>query len=142
MTRWLIAFAGVAGAVAVGFGAFGAHALRKKLPEDRLANLELGVRYLYFHIPALLAVAWLSSGFPCGGNLFTTIAAWSFVGGMVLFSGSLITLALTGERRWGRVTPVGGVLLLVGWVALIGAGLTVTSAAPAGPFIRSFLQTC
>lgn len=129
MTRWLIAFAGVAGAVAVGFGAFGAHALRAKLPDDRLATLELGVRYLFFHIPPLLAVAWLSSGFPCGGNLFTTIAAWSFVLGMVLFSGSLITLALTGEKRWGRVTPVGGVLLLIGWAALIGAGLTVTSSS-------------
>ena len=126
MTRWLIAFAGVAGAVAVGFGAFGAHALRRKLPEDRLANLELGVRYLFFHIPALLAVAWLSIVFPCGGNLFTTIAGWSFVLGMILFSGSLIVLALTGEKRWGRVTPVGGVLLLIGWAALIGAGLTVT----------------
>ena len=105
--------------------------MRAKLPEDRLANLELGVRYLFFHIPALLAVAWLSSGFPCGGNLFTTIAAWSFVLGMVLFSGSLIVLALTGEKRWGRVTPVGGVLLLIGWAALIGAGLTV--ASPHGP---------
>jgi uncharacterized membrane protein YgdD (TMEM256/DUF423 family) len=132
MTRWLIAFAGVAGVVAVGFGAFGAHALRAKLPEDRLANLELGVRYLFFHIPALLAVAWLSSGFPCGGNLFTTIAGWSFVLGMVLFSGSLIILALTGEKRWGRVTPVGGVLLLIGWAALIGAGLTVTSSSAGG----------
>jgi len=139
MTRWLIAFAGVAGAVAVGFGAFGAHALRRKLPEDRLANLELGVRYLFFHIPALLAVAWLST--LCGGEPFEAIAAWSFVLGMVLFAGSLLTLALTGERRWGAVTPVGGVLLLIGWAALIGAGFAA-SAAPSGPFIRSFLQTC
>ncbi len=74
-------------------------------------------------------------------NLFDDVAAWSFVLGMVLFSGSLIVLALTGERRWGRVTPVGGVLLLVGWAALIGAGFAA-SAAPSGPFIRSFLQTC
>ena len=132
MSTWLVAAAGVAGLVAVGFGAFGAHALRKKLPEDRLATLELGVRYLFFHIPALLAVAWLSSGFPCGGNLFTTIAEWSFVLGMVLFSGSLIVLALTGERRWGRVTPVGGMLLLIGWAALIGAGLTVTFSSAGG----------
>jgi uncharacterized membrane protein YgdD (TMEM256/DUF423 family) len=126
MTRWLIGFAGVAGFLAVAFGAFGAHALRKKLPEDRMANLELGVRYLYFHIPGVLAVAWLST--LCGGEPFEAVAAWSFVLGMVLFSGSLIVLALTGERRWGRVTPVGGVLLLIGWAALIGAGFAVASA--------------
>lgn len=123
MSTWLVAAAGVAGLVAVGFGAFGAHALRKKLPEDRLANLELGVRYLFFHIPALLAVAWLST--ICGAELFKTIAAWSFIMGMVVFSGSLIVLALTGERRWGRVTPVGGVLLLIGWAALVGIALTI-----------------
>ena len=130
MTRWLIAFAGAAGAVAVGFGAFGAHALRKRLPEDRLANLELGVRYVFFHIPALLAVAWLST--ICGAELFKAVAAWSFVLGIVLFSGSLIVLALTGERRWGAVTPFGGVLLLIGWAALIGAGLTVTFSSAGG----------
>jgi len=139
MTRWLVAFAGVAGAVAVGFGAFGAHALRRKLPEDRLANLELGVRYLYFHIPGVLAAAWLSSAVPCGGNTFATVAGWSFVLGMVLFSGSLIVLALTGERRWGRVTPVGGVLLIVGWIALVGAAFSASSASHA--FFGS-LVTC
>ena len=137
MTRWLIALAGVAGAVAVGFGAFGAHALRTKLPEDRMANLELGVRYLFFHIPALLAVAWLSSGFPCGGNRFTAIAGWSFVLGMVVFSGSLVVLALTGEERWGAVTPIGGILLIVGWIAIAGAAFSVGTASNAfmGPLI-------
>jgi uncharacterized membrane protein YgdD (TMEM256/DUF423 family) len=135
MTRWLVGFAGVAGFVAVAFGAFGAHALRKKLPEDRVANLELGVRYVFFHIPALLAVAWLSSGFPCGGNLFTAIAGWSFILGIVGFSGSLIVLALTGERRWGRVTPIGGILLLAGWASLVVAALT-TPVFPADGIFR------
>ena len=137
MTRWLIAFAGVAGVVAVGFGAFGAHALRAKLPEDRLATLDLGVRYLFFHIPALLAVAWLSS--LCGGEPFEAVAGWSFVLGMVVFSGSLITLALTGEKRWGAVTPIGGILLIVGWIALVGAGFSATNASHA--FFAS-LVTC
>jgi uncharacterized membrane protein YgdD (TMEM256/DUF423 family) len=139
MTRWLIAFAGVAGAVAVAFGAFGAHALRKKLPEDRLANLELGVRYIFFHIPGVLAAAWLSSAVPCGGNTFATVAGWSFALGMVLFSGSLIVLALTGEKRWGRVTPVGGILFIVGWIALVGAAFSASSASHA--FFGS-LVTC
>ncbi len=130
MTRWLIAFAGVAGAVAVGFGAFGAHALAREVARGPPgARSNSGVRYLFFHIPALLAVAWLSSASPCGGNTFATVAGWSFVLGMMLFSGSLITLALTGEKRWGRVTPVGGVLLIVGWIALAGAGFSATSAS-------------
>src|SRR4029077_4669784 len=132
MTRWLIAFAGVSGAGAVGFGAVGGQALRTKVPEDRITTLESGFRYLFFHIPGVLAVAWLSSGFPCGGNLFTTIAGWSFVIGMTLFSGSLIALALTGEKRWGAVAPVGGVLLLTGWVGVVGIALTI-GAQHVGP---------
>jgi uncharacterized membrane protein YgdD (TMEM256/DUF423 family) len=139
MTRWLIAFAGVAGAVAVGFGAFGAHALRSKLPQERLANLELGVRYLFFHIPALLAVAWLST--ICGAELFKTIAAWSFVLGTVSFSGSLIVLALTGEKRWGRVTPVGGVLLLIGWAALVATAIAIGTHR-SGPISYYGLASC
>ena len=68
-----------------------------------MANLELGVRYLFCHIPALLAVAWLSSGFPCGGSaLRRRSAGWSFVLGIVVFSGSLVVLALTGETTLGR----------------------------------------
>jgi uncharacterized membrane protein YgdD (TMEM256/DUF423 family) len=121
----------------VAFGAFGAHALRAKLPADRMANLDLGVRYLFFHIPALLAVAWLST--LCGGELFEAIAAWAFVIGLVAFSGSLMVLALTGEGRWGAVTPVGGVLLLIGWVCLAAAAV----AASREPAVSSsFLVSC
>jgi uncharacterized membrane protein YgdD (TMEM256/DUF423 family) len=121
VTKTLLILAGVYGFVGVGLGAFGAHALRARLPEERLANLELAVRYVFFHIPALLAVAWLHT--LIGGELFEEIAGWSFALGVLVFSGSLVLLALTGERRWGAVTPVGGVLLLVGWGALIGAAI-------------------
>ena len=121
MTKTLMILAGVYGFVGVGLGAFGAHALRARLPEERLANLELAVRYVFFHIPALLAVAWLHT--LIGGELFEEIAGWSFALGVLVFSGSLVLLALTGERRWGAVTPVGGVLLLIGWGALIGAAI-------------------
>jgi len=133
VTRWLLAAAGVVGFVAVALGAFGAHALRSRLPDERLANLELAVRYLFFHVPALLAVAWVST--MCGGQPFTAIAAWSFVLGILLFSGSLLVLAFTGERRWGAVTPIGGVLLLVGWASLIVAALLIT-VGPAGATAR------
>lgn len=126
MTRVLIAVAGLYGFLAVALGAFGAHALKAKLPSERLANLELAVRYAFWHVPPLLTVAWLA--LRAGGGTFETVAAWALTLGVLLFSGSLVALALTGRRRWGAVTPFGGILLLVGWVALIGAGLAAPAA--------------
>lgn len=126
MTRWLLVLAGIYGFCGVALGAFGAHALKSKLPEERLANVELAVRYLFFHIPALLAVAWMGS--QCMRTTVpTAIAAWAFALGVLLFSGSLGALALTGNRRWGAVTPIGGALLLIGWLALAVAGLSVVT---------------
>lgn len=130
MTRTMVVLASVVGSLGVALGAFGAHALKAKVPADRLERLELAVRYAFFHVPALLAVGWLSGR--CGGELFVTIAGWAFGLGILLFSGSLVVLALTGNRRWGAVTPFGGVLLLVGWVALAIAGWLVTGTAASG----------
>jgi uncharacterized membrane protein YgdD (TMEM256/DUF423 family) len=113
------------GFLGVAFGAFGAHALKEKVPPDRLERLELAVRYAFFHVPGLLAVGWLAGR--CGGELFVTIAGWAFGLGVLMFSGSLVVLALTGNRRWGAVTPFGGVLLLVGWVALAAAAWTIAA---------------
>ena len=124
MTRATLVLASVYGFLGVAFGAFGAHALKEKVPPERLERLELGVRYAFFHVPALFATAWLASA--CGGELFVTIAGWAFGLGVLFFSGSLVVLALTGNRRWGAVTPIGGVLLLVGWAALaIAAWLAI-----------------
>ena len=97
MTRWMLVLASLYGFLGVAFGAFGAHALKEKVPPERLERLELAVRYAFFHVPALLAVAWLASA--CGGELFVTIAGWAFALGVLLFSGSLVVLALTGNRR-------------------------------------------
>ena len=129
--------AGLFGFLGVAFGAFGAHALKEKIPAQRLDRLELAVRYVFFHIPALLATAWLASA--CGGELFVTIAAWTLPLGMLLFSGSLVVLALTGDRRWGAVTPFGGALLLVGWLALAAAGWTI---AETGGFATALDSAC
>ena len=133
MTRMLLVVAGLFGFIGVGLGAFGAHALRSRLPQERLANVELAVRYLFFTIPGLLAVAWLAGS--CGGELAETTAAWGLGLGALLFSGSLVALAFTGARRWGAVTPIGGVLLLLGWAGLVVAGLT-TTAWPADGILR------
>jgi uncharacterized membrane protein YgdD (TMEM256/DUF423 family) len=101
--------------LAVAAGAFGAHALRARLPPDLLAVFETGARYQMYHALALLAVAWASNHWP-GTPL--RAAGWLFIGGTLLFSGSLYLLALTGARWLGAITPLGGLLFLAGWAAL------------------------
>lgn len=112
----------IAGFLAVALGAFGAHALRDKLPENRLAVYHTGVQYQMYHAFALVVVAILmsmghSSALNWAGSLFTA--------GIVLFSGSLYTLAVTGIRKLGAITPLGGLCFLAGWIALIVGGLKV-----------------
>ena len=109
----LFAFAGVAA------GAFGAHALRDLLPQSLLAIFETGVRYQMYHALALLLTARAAALWP--GKL-TTVAGWLFVGGIVIFSGSLYVLATTGILWLGAVTPLGGVAFLTAWILLALAG--------------------
>jgi uncharacterized membrane protein YgdD (TMEM256/DUF423 family) len=106
------------GFLAVAAGAFGAHALRARIPPDLLAVFETGVRYQMYHALALFAVAWVSSRWPTPQ---ATWAGWLFVAGTVLFSGSLYVLSLTGVRWLGAITPLGGVAFLAGWLALAWA---------------------
>jgi uncharacterized membrane protein YgdD (TMEM256/DUF423 family) len=119
----------VLGFIAVAIGAFGSHALREKLTLARAATFETGVRYQMWHALALFAVvvidAWRPTRGPAfylvaeGGSGWPVLAAgWLFVAGVVLFSGSLYALALTGRRTWGAVTPFGGFCLLLGWALL------------------------
>jgi uncharacterized membrane protein YgdD (TMEM256/DUF423 family) len=111
-------FAGLGALVAflaVAFGAFGAHALRARLTPEDLAIFETGVRYQMYHAFALLAVAWASSRWPGG---LTHAAGWAFFAGILIFSGSLYVLVLSGQRWLGAVTPLGGVAFLAGWLLL------------------------
>jgi len=107
--------AGLAG-VAVALGAFGAHGLRAALPADLLANFETGVRYHMYHALGLLAAALAVTWRP--GSALPVIAGWLFVAGIVLFSGSLYAMALTGWRWLGAITPLGGAAFIAGWVCL------------------------
>ncbi|MDB4948965.1 MAG: hypothetical protein JWM27_1614 [Gemmatimonadetes bacterium] len=102
--------------LAVAAGAFGAHALRARLAPDLLAVFETAARYQMYHALALLAASYAAAR--RGG----TAAGWLFIGGTVLFSGSLYLLAVTGVRWLGAVTPLGGVAFLAGWLALARAG--------------------
>lgn len=112
-----------AGAALCGLGvvleAFGAHGLRARVTPDMLAVFETGVRYHLIHGLAVLAVAWAASRWP---SAWIGAAGWLFAAGIVVFSGSLYILAISGVRWWGAVTPIGGVCFLAGWAALaVGA---------------------
>ena len=110
--------AALSGAVVVIAGAFGAHALEGQLAPRLAAAFETGVRYQAWHTLALLAVlAWRASHQLAGQRL--AMALWA--AGMALFAGSLYAMALSGATGLGMVTPVGGVLMIGGWLALAGA---------------------
>jgi uncharacterized membrane protein YgdD (TMEM256/DUF423 family) len=109
----------------VATGAFGAHSLRRTLPPEWLVIFETGVRYQMYHALGLVAVAWASSRW---SSNFIHIAGWLFLTGILLFSGSLYALCLTGVRGLGMLTPVGGICFLVGWGVLAwGVATTVSN---------------
>lgn len=101
--------------LAVATGAFGAHALESRLDERMRQVWETAARYQMYHALALLAVAWIASRVE---HVSTTVAGWAFVVGIVVFSGSLYALALSGIRWLGAITPIGGTGFLIGWIAL------------------------
>ena len=115
MDRTVLLIAALAGFVAVALGAFGAHGLRGRLSPEVLTAFETGVRYQMYHALALFATALLMTRL--SGRLIQA-AAWLFMTGIVLFSGSLYTLALTGSSVFGAITPIGGLAFLAGWACL------------------------
>jgi uncharacterized membrane protein YgdD (TMEM256/DUF423 family) len=120
MDKTFLFVGALAGFLAVAFGAFGAHALRSRLTPEMLGVFETGVRYQMYHALAILAVGAILAR--SGGWLFST-AGWLFTAGIVLFSGSLYVLALTGVTIVGAITPIGGLLFLAGWACLLVASL-------------------
>lgn len=104
----------VLGGLGVVFGAFGAHALKARLTPDKLEIYEVGVRYQLVHALALLAVAAVLQNTPEAASRPT----WLFLSGTVVFSGTLYAMALGAPSWLGAVTPVGGLLLIGGWIAL------------------------
>jgi uncharacterized membrane protein YgdD (TMEM256/DUF423 family) len=108
--------------VAVGAGAFGTHALRTRIPPERIQTFETATRYTMYHALGLFAVVWFRTLGP--DQLSETVAGVAFIAGVLVFGGSLVALSLTGERRWGAVAPIGGACFLVGWAAMLIAALT------------------
>jgi uncharacterized membrane protein YgdD (TMEM256/DUF423 family) len=120
MDRTFLLIAATAGALGVALGAFGAHGLRSRVTPEMLGVFETGVRYHMYHALALLLVAAVAG--QTGGRL-PFAAGWSFLAGIVLFSGSLYVLAVTGIAAFGAVTPIGGLAFLIGWLCLAAAAL-------------------
>jgi uncharacterized membrane protein YgdD (TMEM256/DUF423 family) len=117
MDRTFLLIGSVLGFLGVVFGAFGAHALRSRLSVEMLAVFETAVRYQMYHTFALLIVA-AAIGRIGDASLLVT-AGWFFFSGILLFSGSLYALAFTNVGMLGALTPVGGLLFLIGWGCLI-----------------------
>jgi uncharacterized membrane protein YgdD (TMEM256/DUF423 family) len=107
----------------VAFGAFGAHALRTRLDAEDLAIFEIGVRYQMYHALAIIACGLVALRID---NAAVKAAAICFIAGVVIFSGSLYGLTLSGQRWLGMVTPIGGFALLAGWASLAFAVLKPT----------------
>ena len=116
MDRLLYICAGIAGFVAVALGAFAAHGLKARLDPDMLAVFDTAVRYQMYHVFAIVAAAWAWARWQ---HKSFAVAGWLFAAGIVIFSGSLYVLALSGVRWLGAVTPFGGLAFLTGWMCLI-----------------------
>ena len=119
MTQFTLLFGSLLGGLAVLFGAFGAHALKKILSDDQLKSFETGVKYQLYHAIVLLVI---------GFNLalkttLETIMVYSFIAGIILFSFSIYGLVISSAKNkklkfLGLITPLGGLLLIIGWVLL------------------------
>ncbi|MBO0601301.1 DUF423 domain-containing protein [Sporosarcina sp. E16_3] len=110
-------------AIAVAFGAFGAHALKEKLSEHYLAIWETAVQYQMFHALALIAVGILMSPTLFGSVTQLSWAGYLILAGIIIFSGSLYVLSLSGIGILGAITPIGGVAFIAGWIMLIIAAI-------------------
>ena len=103
-------------ALAVVTGAFGAHALRERMPDDLLTVWQTAVHYHFYHALGLLGVGVLMTQW--GDTAALRTAAWLLVAGLLLFSGTLYLLAATGARQLGAVTPLGGAAFIAAWLAV------------------------
>lgn len=117
MPQFVLAAAAVYGLLGVILGAFGAHALSARLTQDMQAIWHTAVEYQFYHALALLGLGILLR--MLGANAWWHAAGWCFAAGILVFSGSLYTLALSGVRWWGAITPIGGLLLIAGWATLL-----------------------
>lgn len=114
--RWLLMAGSLNMFLAVASGAFGAHALKANLPLELMAVFHTGNQYHFFHALGLFAVAFAAGVFPA--SRLIRLSGMFILAGLILFSGSLYALSLTGQRWIGMVTPFGGMAFLASWLLL------------------------
>lgn len=105
------------GGLSVALGAFGAHVMKNKFSEYAMSVFDKGVYYQMVHSLVIFLTVLAAQAFVSQSKMFLT-AGWFFVFAIVIFSGSLYTIAFSGVRAWGAVTPIGGVSFLVAWILL------------------------
>src|ERR1700730_13805469 len=126
MSKFFLVTATLLGALSVGLGAFAAHALKKIVPPETLTTFETGVRYQFYHTFALLAVGILLERLPSQSLIW---AGYSFLIGIILFSGSLYLMTVlkatqnSGLGGIGIITPIGGLFFIAGWILLLAGVL-------------------
>lgn len=120
---WILS--AVNGFLAVALGAFGAHGLQRMLDgvDDAAKRLEWWETASHYHLTHALAIGLAAAALPRLAAGSATVAGFCFLGGILVFSGSLYTMTLTGVRALGAITPIGGLLLLAGWGALALAAI-------------------
>jgi uncharacterized membrane protein YgdD (TMEM256/DUF423 family) len=118
--RVLFGVGAILGFLGVAAGAFGAHAIRERVSPERLDNWKTAADYQLWHALATIAAAVIAVRWESGA---AAVAGWCFIAGVLLFSGSLYTHALTDRRKLGAITPIGGVLFLLGWALLVIAAI-------------------
>lgn len=133
MTRVFLIAGALFGATGVLLGAFGAHGLRARLTPEALSSWDTAVTYQLIHALALLFAGLLAKSTAEAANsaaeansavhLAISVAGTSWIVGILLFSGSIYVLAIGGPRFFGPITPVGGLALIVGWLALLVAAV-------------------
>ncbi len=116
-SKFYLASGAIIAGLAVMAGAFGAHALKGQIPDPVLVTFELAVRYQMYHALALCFAGWAMDRWTGKG---AGRAAFCFLIGIVIFSGSLYLLVITGYRWLGAVTPFGGLAFILGWMLLAG----------------------
>lgn len=123
MHKLFIQYAAISGAITVGLGAFGAHALKERLLNSGyLDTFQTAVSYQMYHSLALLFIGILYMKYPSG---LLNYSGYAMMVGILLFSGSLYLLCLSGIKWLGAITPIGGLSFIIGWVLLFFAALKV-----------------
>lgn len=116
MFKLFVSLGSINALIAVALGAFGAHGLENRLSTEMLSIFETGVKYHFYHALGLLAVGMIATQLPESGLL--KWSGWLMFAGIIIFSGSLYILSVSGIKWLGAITPIGGTAFIVAWLLL------------------------